>query len=167
MSLEGYLNELFDQLRDLLDKITGQQYTRPATSLFGASVGEHVRHILEGFQCLENGYESGIVNYEKRERNKRIQTDKEFARELMHIISRTINQPNKKLSLEASYDLVSNNTLIVHTNYYREIIYNLEHTVHHMALIRVGITEVASIKLPAEFGVAPSTIRHRKTGLKN
>jgi hypothetical protein len=39
-----------------------------------------------------------------------------------------------------------------------ELIYNIEHTVHHMALIRVRIDEVSSIAIPGEFGVATSNI---------
>jgi hypothetical protein len=31
-----------------------------------------------------------------------------------------------------------------------------------MALIRVGITEISSIELPQDFGVAGSTVKHRK-----
>jgi hypothetical protein len=50
-----------------------------------------------------------------------------------------------------------------HTNYYREIVYNLEHTIHHMALIRVGLKELASIELPENYGVASATVKHKKS----
>jgi hypothetical protein len=38
--------------------------------------------------------------------------------------------------------------------------YNLEHTIHHMALIRIGISEVSDIRLSENYGVASSTIKH-------
>jgi len=42
---------------------------------------------------------------------------------------------------------VSNDTIVISTNYFRELIYNLKHTVHHMALIGVGINEVSAVKV--------------------
>ena len=65
--------------------------------------------------------------------------------------------------LEAGYDDSSNDTIVISTNYFRELVYNLEHTVHHMALIRVGINEVSAVKVPEEFGVASSTIKYKRT----
>jgi hypothetical protein len=43
-----------------------------------------------------------------------------------------------------------------------EIAYNLEHTIHHMALIRVGLHELGDITLDDSYGVAPSTLKYRK-----
>ena len=69
-----------------------------------------------------------------------------------------MNKPNKLLVLQNE----SADNLEIDTNFYREALYNIEHTIHHMALIRVGIKEVSSITLPEYFGVAPSTIQHKK-----
>lgn len=162
MQLQQTVKNVFVQLSESLHQLTEEQYVQPSKTLFNATIGQHVRHIIELFICLENGYETGMVNYEKRKRDLQIETNKGFANELLQNIYTGLEKPNKILLLESNYDEHSFETLTVTTNYYREIIYNLEHTVHHMALIRVGINEVATITVPDGFGVASSTIKHRK-----
>ena len=162
MQLQESIKNVFLQLNDSLAQLGHEEYTKPSKQLFHATIGQHVRHIIELFVCLEKGYATGIVNYEKRKRELAIETDKEYARQLLSGIFRNIDRPDKTLLLEANYDEHSDETLLIGTNYYREIIYNLEHTVHHMALIRVGINEVSSVQVPQEFGVAASTIKHKK-----
>ncbi|MGZ8540845.1 MAG: hypothetical protein ACXWV6_09390, partial [Chitinophagaceae bacterium] len=105
----------------------------------------------------------GGVNYEKRKRDYKIETDKDFAIQLLREIYHRLDRPNISLVMEAEDYLKTTATVLtISTNYYREIAYNLEHTIHHMALIRVGIYEVSSLVLPDEFGVAYSTIKFRK-----
>lgn len=162
MQLQEAIKNVFVQLNDSLTQLSQEEYTMPSKQLFNATIGQHVRHIIELFICLEKGYVTGIVNYEKRKRELAIETDKEYARQLLLGISRSIDRTDKTLLLEANYDEHSDETLLIGTNYYREIVYNLEHTVHHMALIRVGINEVSGIQVPQEFGVAASTIKHKK-----
>lgn len=162
MLLKRPIEDVFIQLSDALEKLSDEQYTRPSRILFKATIGQHVRHIIELFQCLENGYTEGVVNYEKRKRDYRIETDKEFAGHLLRSLFRQISRPNKAITLEAEDYNESLETVRIPSNYYREIAYNLEHTIHHMALIRVGINEVADITLPDEFGVAYSTIKYRQ-----
>lgn len=162
MLLKKPIQNVFVQLSESLNQLTDAEYKQPSRVLFDATIGQHVRHIIELFLCLENGYASGIVNYEKRERDHRIETDKEFATRLLKEIYQQLEKPNIELVMEAEdYEDAAGFTSIP-TNYYREIAYNLEHTIHHMALIRVGITEVSAIMLPEEFGVAFSTIKFRQ-----
>jgi hypothetical protein len=112
--------------------------------------------------CLEHGYQTGVINYEKRKRDVRIENDKVFAQELLFGIGHSINKPDKELLLEGNYNEHTEETTSIPSNYYRELLYNLEHTIHHMALIRVGINEIASIQIPQEYGVAASTIKYKK-----
>ncbi|MDX1476670.1 MAG: hypothetical protein R3301_03155 [Saprospiraceae bacterium] len=45
----------------------------------------------------------------------------------------------------------------------RELIYNIEHTIHHLAIIKIGLAIIApDIPLPAHFGVAPSTVKYKQ-----
>ncbi|TMI83875.1 MAG: DinB family protein [Bacteroidetes bacterium] len=161
MQLQQTVKNVFVQLSESLTQLSDDQYVQPSKILFNATVGQHVRHIIELFICLEKGYETGLVNYEKRKRDLLIETSRHFANELLQRIYGALEKPNKKLLLESNYDEHTEEDITVTTNYYREIIYNLEHTVHHMALIRVGINEVSAITVPDGFGVASSTIKYR------
>ena len=67
--------------------------------------------------------------------------------------------------LEAGFAENSSDLNQIPTNYFREIAYNLEHAIHHMALIKIGINEVSDIILPQTFGVALSTIKYRQQAL--
>lgn len=161
MQLQVAVNNVFVQLAETLNQLSQQEYVQPCTTLFKNTIGQHVRHIIELFQCLESGYDKGLVNYEKRKRDLEIETNKEFASTLLQDIFQNLTRENKDLVLEASYDEHSPTPITICTNYHREIAYNLEHTIHHMALIRVGINEISNIELPEDFGVASSTVKFR------
>src|SRR5258708_20730385 len=140
----------------------------PSNYLSGASVSQHLRHTLEFFICLEQGYKPGLINYDKRSHDKMIENDKELALEVIQWSRSFVTDQttDKALMLEVGYDLSSNENVSVQTNYLRELTYNIEHAVHHMAIMKIGINEVAThIKLPSDFGVAASTIRYREESL--
>lgn len=162
MLLQQAVKNVFVQLSETIRQLSPQQYAQPCCNLGNNTIGQHVRHIIELFQCLESGYTDNSVNYEKRKRDVSIESNKDLALDLLQDIHTNLNKPNKDLSLCACYDDHSDEPVSIPTNYYREVAYNLEHTIHHMALIRVGIGEVSDVRLPEEFGVASSTVKHRK-----
>jgi hypothetical protein len=162
MQLQQAVKNVFVQLSETIRLLSPSQYVQQCSNLGNNTIGQHVRHVIELFQCLESGYPDNSVNYEKRKRDVVIETNKELALQLLQDIYLQLDRPDKELVLHASYDEHTDEPLSIPTNYFREIAYNLEHTIHHMALIRVGIKEVSGITLPEEFGVASSTVKHRK-----
>jgi hypothetical protein len=163
MELQLAVQSIFGQLAGSLCQLKAGEYSQPCTSLSGATVGQHVRHIIELFQALEQGYGAGKVNYEKRPRDKSIEKDSILACRLLQQIGEDLDRPNKSLQLEAVYDREAPAPQQIPTNYQREIAYNLEHTIHHMALIRIGIRELDSLLvLPESYGIASSTLKHRQ-----
>jgi len=162
--LTGACNNILDQLRHAIRQLTETEFTLPSVTLSGSSVGQHLRHTLEFFFCLEKGYQGGVINYDKRAHDKLIETDKEMALSAIDHIRQFVNSQtqDKSLVLEVGYDLGTNKNVSVQTNYFRELTYNIEHAVHHMAIIKIGIREVAPhASIPADFGVAASTLRYR------
>ena len=162
MQLQHAIQKTFLQLTDMLDQLSDAQFTQPSKTLFGATVGQHVRHIIELFICLEKGYPTGRVSYDKRNRDRRIETDPGFAKDLLFGIAHNLDKADKRLLLECSSDTQSDESVWIETNYHRELLYNLEHTVHHMALIRVGVNDISAVEVPQEFGVAAATIKYQK-----
>jgi len=162
MMLKQPIQHVLVQLTETLNQLTNDQYVQTSKTLFNATIGHHVRHIIELFQCLEKGYHDGVVSYEKRKRDPTIETNKELAIALIKEIYKHVEKPDKEILLEAEDYNATMETVLIRSNYYREIAYNLEHAIHHMALIRVGVNEVSSVILPEEFGVAYSTIKYRQ-----
>ena len=79
MQLQQAVKNVFVQISDTLHQLTDEQYRRPSITLSNATIGQHVRHVIELFLCLKQGYEAGIVNYEKRKRDINIETDRQLA----------------------------------------------------------------------------------------
>lgn len=156
------VQNVFGQLAGSLCQLKSGEYIQPSKVLSGHTIGQHVRHIIELFQSLENGYERGVVNYENRKRDKAIENDPEMACVLLEQILAALSRPDKSLLLEAGYGEEVAASMLV-TTYYREVAYNLEHMIHHMALIRIGIGETANeLVLPEGYGIASSTLKYRR-----
>lgn len=156
---------ILSQLTDLLNQLTEQEYSTPVKSLGNATLGQHLRHTLEFFTCLEKGCEQHIVNYDKREHDRQIENDKHLALAVLNSIRDFVlrQDQNIPLSLEVGYDLKTDCYVTVESNLMRELVYNIEHAVHHMAIIKIGIQEVAPhVVLPLDFGIAASTLRYQE-----
>lgn len=162
MEMQKTVHAVFLQLSDSVNQLDGSQYCHACESLSGNTIGQHVRHIIEMFQCLEAGYQNGEIDYEKRQRDHRIETDKFFAVDLLQQITEQISKENKDLLLLTYYNELQIAPDKISSNYFREIAYNLEHTIHHMALIKVGLREIGNIPVDESYGVASSTIKYRK-----
>ena len=151
--------QTINQFKEVLLQLPNDCYTKPCNTLSGATIGQHTRHIIELYQCLLTGYGSAEVSYDKRKRDKKIEQDVDFASHQLELIQKALEQPNKYLIV--SY-ILNENEVRFESNYFREAMYNLEHTIHHQALIKVAINVFTDMLLPEDFGVAPSTMQYRK-----
>jgi hypothetical protein len=79
MTLSNACTQILNQLQSTVEQIRAEDFCKPSETLSRATIGQHLRHTLEFFVCLENGFERGIVNYDKREHDKLIETDKYIA----------------------------------------------------------------------------------------
>jgi len=167
MNLNQACSNILNQLTDLVSQIHEHDFTKPVETLSNSTIGQHLRHTLEFFICFENGVENGIINYDKRAHDKLIESDKFIARlEIDRIKNFISTLSDKPLRLEVGYDLDRDDFITIETTATRELVYNIEHAVHHMAIIKIGVLEIASyIKLAPDFGIAASTIRYKEANV--
>jgi hypothetical protein len=165
MNLNKACINILDQLTTLVREISEQEFVMPSIALGQSTIGQHLRHTLEFFICFEQGFSAGIINYDKREHDKLIESDKFIALSTINRITDFVNtlREDKRLKLEVGYDLAKEDFITIDTTATRELVYNIEHAVHHMAIIKIGVREIAPhIKLPKEFGIAASTVRYKE-----
>lgn len=163
MYLRAPITSLFIQMKNMLETLTDQQYTEKIAMMSDSAIGEHVRHVIEFYLELNLGYSSGKVNYDLRKRDHAIESSKDFALLKLQEIMHSLDKPDRQLMLLGSYSLSSKAGFKVPSSYYRELIYNLEHTVHHMALIRIAVAKVSLMQLPEDFGLAVSTLKYKQS----
>ena len=158
---------ILSQLTDLVAQIHESDFTKPSDQLSQSTIGQHLRHTLEFFICFESGYQHGVINYDKRAHDKQIERDKYIALATIGRIEAFVKSfKEKELKLEVGYDLSQDEFVTINTTAMRELVYNIEHAVHHMAIMKIGIREIAPyVNLPKDFGVAASTIRYHEAAV--
>ncbi|MDH5599215.1 MAG: hypothetical protein OEY34_08820 [Cyclobacteriaceae bacterium] len=155
---------IFSQLRYVLQNISNDSFQAPLISLNNATIGQHFRHTIEFFTCLQHSYMADTINYDQRNHDKTIETDLQVALLELDKAEHFINQEpmDRELKLEGSYSIDKEDSYVINTNFFRELAYNIEHAIHHMAIIKIGLAEaVPGLELPAHFGVASSTVRYQ------
>ena len=147
----------------LISSIDDKLYRRTSEST--GSVGAHFRHNLDVVNRLLEGIESGRVDYGRRERDPRLETDRSYAIERYAEVIRTIQtRPITALSVVVSVRSETDPSTWLPSSIGREVEYVHSHTIHHHALI-VEKLSAAGIRLDKKFGVAPSTLEYR-AGIK-
>lgn len=146
------------QLMDSISTLSFDEYTQKISLLSDSTIGEHTRHIIELFQQLIAGYAIAAVDYDKRKRNIKIQQNIDCAIESIANIICALEKEDKDLKLHTE---INNYETIIKTNYYRELMYNIEHCIHHQAVIKIAFLFLGKKELVKNFGVAKSTINYR------
>lgn len=162
--LQDAIAEVLRQGESLLNSISDGEYTRKLPSVFGSTVGEHYRHCLDHFQSLLQGLRADEIDYDHRERDPRIEKNRNFALAETHRMFRgfaSIPTPFLDCPInvrsKVNYDVDAAPS--IGSTVGRELMYAAAHAIHHYALIAI-MCGVLEVPVPAGFGVAPSTLKY-------
>lgn len=163
MKLRDTSIAILSDLRSILIQLSDEEFKLPLAIFSEASVGQHTRHILEFFQCLIQSYSTDIICYDDRTRSLDLESNVTFAIEKLDQICQDLDEIRSDKTLNLAGQL-SETRFSVQSSMMREMIYVVEHTVHHLAVIKIGlVVNFPEINIPDNFGVADSTQRFKNS----
>ena len=167
-SLNNALISVLQQGCIFLDRVSDEMYSRPledpAPGKPASSLGAHYRHVLDHFLCLAEGIRTGQINYDQRRRNPQVENSVTCARLVTEALIDELGglSPEiflRKCTVVCSVGYGEIDTEAVQSNLAREVKFCVGHAIHHYAILRL-LRAGLGVKLPYEFGVAPSTLKH-------
>jgi uncharacterized damage-inducible protein DinB len=150
---------------DLLKRLGQEAFTAPNPLANDASIGTHYRHSLDHFRQLFAGLESGTVDYDARTREALLETDRMAALSATEGLQAAVQELRKRsaedpLEVRCGVTYGGEEAGSASSSLGREMMFCISHAIHHYAIIAM-LLRSAQRDVPAGFGVAPSTIRHR------
>ncbi|MBL8763421.1 MAG: hypothetical protein JNM07_04040 [Phycisphaerae bacterium] len=170
---------------ELVSRLTQEQYAAPCARMYGASVGKHVRHVLDHFRAViraapapgrlgagarQHGREEAPceeIEYDNRTRAVPEETDRGVAlraitevRAALDALRGAVGMDEREVRVRV---LLSDNGEegVFRSTLGRELAFASHHALHHHAMIGVIANELG--QPPADgFGMAPSTLRHAR-----
>ncbi|HKX30290.1 MAG TPA: DinB family protein [Blastocatellia bacterium] len=150
---------------ELIERLDDALYTRLNRALSLGSVGGHVRHCIDFYQSFLTGVRMKQIDYDRRERDERIEKNRLFATarlnqiiEGLSSLPRADEQSGVEVLLEGSSTL-PNDSGWSRSSIRRELQFLLSHTIHHYALMALAL-RIQGFQPDEEFGVAPSTLKY-------
>lgn len=132
-----------------------------------SSIGAHIRHTIEFFQCLLNGLASNDkhIDYDKRARDTRLEIDRSYAiKQIQDIKHALLKLQDLQTTVTVNETLSSANkdNYRLPSTIARELMFAHSHMVHHFSMIKL-IAESHGITVSDDFGKAPSTVIYENT----
>lgn len=163
MHAKSAILHVINQIDHLLVQIEPTDYRRPLAEFDGNTLGQHFRHILEFFQCLEQGVPGGQVDYAARQRNLLYEESPSVtAAAFEHFVQVMDNvQEDHPFAVKAEFGGVDRP--VYQSTLGRELLFVYDHAIHHLAIIKIGLNcQFPEIHTDKDLGVSPSTIKSRQ-----
>ena len=152
-----------NQITDLLRQIEPHEYRQPLPEFDGSTLGQHFRHILEFFICLERGLPSGTVDYASRERNLLFEDIPGIALAALESFSEDLERLQTSTEMVLKAEFGGADRPCYQSTMGRELAFVYDHAIHHLAMIKIGLRcHFPHIQIDRDLGVSPSTIKARK-----
>jgi hypothetical protein len=154
------------QIEHLLDQLQPHEYRQPLAEFDGSTLGQHFRHILEFFICLQRALPAGPVDYAARERNLLFEDNPGVAAAAFGDFGEMLGALDTNLALDVRAEFGGDDRPCYPSTVGRELLFVYDHAIHHLAIIKIGLRcQFPHIQADRNLGVSPSTVKARQAGL--
>ena len=153
---------------DLIEQVANELYAGTPPGGIGKGVqgiGPHFRHIVDHYDSLLSGLTSGRVDYDDRQRDERLESDRGAMLTKLRDLCARLNglracaaAGGLLVAMDCGEEEGVDRTWSAST-VLRELQFLVSHTVHHYAMIG-RILSACGFAVNPEFGMAPSTLRY-------
>ncbi|MDM7859006.1 DinB family protein [Alteromonas sp. ASW11-36] len=156
--------DVLQQAVELLEPMTNEEFCDVIRPHLSGSIGQHLRHVIDHYLALEQGFASGVVDYNQRNREANIEVSVGAARDTIAAIQKwlaTLTEADLAKPVEVHSEVSISQTMSVDcsSTLAREIVFASSHAIHHFSLIGI-IRSLQGASVPEFFGYAPATITY-------
>lgn len=158
--------DAIEQLNTLIRRLDDDQYGVTVCDIAVSTLGCHVRHIIEHYQCFFEGLDKALIDYDARARDPQVECHREVAQQHLALLIEKLNaiegqeyagDERLQVLLQTARDQAvvpaTQSTLC------RELVFLHGHTTHHFAQMALHMRAMG-VDIDAQFGMAPSTQRY-------
>ncbi|WP_103071506.1 DinB family protein [Aquimarina sediminis] len=151
----------------LLRTIDVHTYQNTSVGPYYSSIGSHIRHALDFFDCIISGLDSNNIDLTARKRDETLSTNKESAINYIYELQKTLlsyTGANTDYLIHVTDNMGQGKVTV---NYTLESILSHanSHAIHHYAIIGYILDHLGiEIKIP-EFGYNPTTPINKREGI--
>ena len=159
---------LLEQARTLIARIADEDFRGPGSEGPGGGVGSQLRHVVDYYACFARDVRGTRIDYDARDRDPALEQDRERARSSLATLRAELESVGRDLedfAVETRMEcegLPEEQVVWSASSVFRELQFLASHTVHHFALVALLLRQ-RGVEVPAEMGVAPSTLEYWKS----
>lgn len=166
ISIISAINSTLNNAKTLLDSLDDEIYIDKSVGPFYSSVGSHLRHLLDFFNCVVEGVSINEIDLTLRKRNETIANNRSIAREeIERVLQRINNLSDDDFSKDILvYDDCGTGKIGISYSLEGILAQGNSHAIHHFAIISFLLFQLDVRHEIKGFGYNPTTPIPKRVG---
>ncbi len=144
----------------LLNYITDEDLCNTSVPPYHSSIGGHIRHILDFYDCIFNMDSENRIDFTARSRNKDVESKCCYANSYLESIIKKLNTVNIDMNTKVIVvDDLGLGKIDIEYTYGAMFAQATSHAIHHYAIINCILERLGIVLNDTDFGYNPTTPR--------